>query len=83
MQTEALGNDLGTSRSAELSVQSPIAGELRTLNLVLIEENVECGYDGVRALAKLVGKIVFANDHRAIRELLADISPVVCDLVGE
>ena len=79
MRTEALGNDLGTT----LSVQSPIAGELRALNLVLIEENVKCGYHGVRALAKLVGKIVFANDHRAIRELLADISPVVCDLVGE
>ena len=79
MRTEALGNDLGTT----LSVQSPIAGELRTLNFVLIEENVECGYDGVRALTELVGKIVFANDHRAIRELLADISPVVCNLVRE
>jgi len=62
-------------------VEAPIAAKMGALHLVLIEEHVEGGYNGVGPHAQLLREVLLAHDHRSARELSADGASVVHDLV--
>jgi hypothetical protein len=64
-------------------VQFPVAGQVRALRLVFLQQDVERGYDGVGPLAKLLGEVPLADNNGSFWELPAHALSVHCDLVGK